>query len=45
MINWNLLTYLEDRGSIMIGKKGIVWLENKDPRFLKLISRGKRIEL
>lgn len=40
-----ILAYLEDRGSIMIGKKGIVWLENRDPKFLKLISKGKRIEL
>jgi hypothetical protein len=40
-----ILAYLEDRGSIMIGKKGIVWIENRDPKFLKLIGKGKRIEL
>jgi hypothetical protein len=40
-----ILAYLQDRGSIMIGKRGISWIENRDPKFLKLISKGKRIEL
>lgn len=40
-----ILAYLQDRGSIMIGKKGIIWTENRDPKFLKLIGKGKRIEL
>lgn len=35
-----ILTYLEDRGSILIGEKGIVWTENNDPRFLKLIEKA-----
>lgn len=40
-----ILAYLEDKGSIMIGKKGILWIENKDPKFLKFIEKGKAIEL
>lgn len=40
-----VLAYLEDKGSIMIGKKGIVWIENKNPKFLKLIEKTAGIEL
>ena len=40
-----ILIYLEGKGSILIGEKGIVWIENNDPKFLKLIERSKEIEL
>lgn len=40
-----ILSYLESKGSIFIGKKGIVWIENNDPKFLKLIKKSKEIEL
>lgn len=40
-----ILAYLEDKGSIMIGSKGIVWIENTNPRFLRLIERSPGIEL
>lgn len=40
-----ILAYLADKGSIMIGKKGIVWIENRNPKFLRLIEKGKSIEL
>lgn len=40
-----IIAYLEDKGSILIGEKGIVWIENKNPNFLKLIEKSKGIEL
>jgi len=40
-----ILAYLESKGSVLIGKKGIVWIENNDPKFLKLIDKSKEIEL
>ena len=40
-----ILAYLEDKGSISIGSKGIVWIENNDPKFLKMLEKCKRIEL
>jgi len=40
-----ILAYLEDKGSIIIGSKGISWIENKDTKFLKFIENSKVIEL
>ena len=40
-----ILAYLEDKGSISIGSKGIVWIENNEPKFLKMLEKCKRIEL
>ncbi len=40
-----ILAYLEDKGVIMIGKKGIVWIENKDPKFLRMVEKSRGIEL
>ena len=40
-----ILAYLEDRGSILIGPKGISWIENKDSKFLKFIQKSKVIEI
>ncbi|MBI4896263.1 MAG: hypothetical protein HY832_01825 [Candidatus Aenigmarchaeota archaeon] len=40
-----ILAYLEDRGSLFIGPKGISWIENKNSRFLKFIEKNKVIEL
>lgn len=39
-----ILGYLEGKGSIYIGKKGITWIENNNPKFLKLIEKSKVIE-
>ena len=40
-----ILAYLESKGSILIGEKGIVWIENNDPKFLKLIKKSREIEV
>ena len=40
-----ILAYLEDKGSIFIGPKGISWIENKNSKFLKFIEKSKVIEL
>ena len=40
-----ILAYLENKGSIVIGKKGISWIENSDPRFLEMIRKAKTIEV
>jgi len=40
-----ILAYLEDKGSILIGPKGISWIENKNAKFMKFIERTKVIEI
>jgi len=36
-----ILAYLEGKGSVLIGEKGIVWIENNDPKLIKLIEKSK----
>ena len=38
-----ILAYLEDKGSVLIGQKGISWIENNDSKFLKFIEKSKVI--
>ena len=40
-----ILAYLENKGDILIGPKGISWIANDNPKFLKMIkeSRGRRV--
>lgn len=40
-----ILAYLEDKGSVLIGPKGISWVENRNSKFLKFIEKSKVIEL
>jgi hypothetical protein len=40
-----ILAYLEDKGSVVIGPKGISWIENKNSKFLKFVEKSKVIEL
>lgn len=40
-----ILFYFEDKGFIIIGDKGISWIKNDDPKFLKMIKKSKGIEL
>ena len=40
-----ILAYLEGKGSILIGPKGISWIENQDSRFLKFVEHSKVIEV
>lgn len=39
-----ILAYLESKGSILIGTKGISWIANDNPKFLRMIKRAKVIE-
>ena len=39
-----ILFYLESKGSILIGPKGISWIANDDPKFLRMIKKAKVIE-
>lgn len=39
-----ILAYLESKGSILIGTKGISWIANDNPKFLKMIKKAKVIE-
>jgi len=39
-----ILAYLENKGSIVLGPKGISWIENTDPKFLQMIKKAKMIE-
>ena len=36
-----ILGYLEKKGMIMIGKKGILWIYNESPKINKLIQTSK----
>ncbi len=40
-----ILAYLEDKGSVFIGPKGISWIENGNSKFLKFIEKSKVIEI
>lgn len=40
-----ILSYLEDKGDINIGSKGIVWSRNDSPEFRRMIKNAKYIEL
>ncbi|MBI5347296.1 MAG: hypothetical protein HZB66_01660 [Candidatus Aenigmarchaeota archaeon] len=40
-----ILVYLEDKGSILIGPKGVSWIENKNAKFMKFIERSRVIEI
>lgn len=35
-----ILAYLENKGSILIGQKGISWIANDNPKFLKMIGKA-----
>ena len=39
-----ILSYLENKGSIIMGPKGISWIANDSPKFLKMIKKAKVIE-
>ena len=36
-----ILEYLEEKGMIMIGKKGILWIDNDSPKIKKLVQSSK----
>ena len=36
-----ILDYLAKRGIIMIGKKGILWIQNDNPKMRKLIESSR----
>lgn len=40
-----VLAYLEDKGSVFIGPKGISWIENSNAKFLDFISKSRVLEL
>ena len=39
-----ILAYLENKGSILVGQKGISWIANDDPKFLKMIEKAMKNE-
>jgi len=38
-----ILEYLEESGKIMIGEKGITWIQQDNPKLKKLLERGTRV--
>ena len=38
-----ILEYLEDSGKIMIGSKGITWIQNDNPKLKKLLEKAVRV--
>jgi hypothetical protein len=39
-----ILAYLENKGSILIGPKGISWIANDNPKFLRMIKKAMTYE-
>jgi hypothetical protein len=39
-----ILAYLENKGSILIGAKGISWIANDNPKFLQMIKKARVID-
>jgi len=40
-----ILAYLESKGSILIGPRGISWIANDNPKFLRMIKKARMIEV
>jgi hypothetical protein len=40
-----ILAYLEDKGLVFIGPKGVSWIENRSSKFMKFIEKSKVIEI
>ncbi|MCX6818415.1 MAG: hypothetical protein NT129_00245 [Candidatus Aenigmarchaeota archaeon] len=40
-----ILAYLEDKGSVLIGPRGLSWIENRSSKFMKFIEKSKVIEV
>jgi len=40
-----ILAYLENKGSILIGPKGISWIANDNPEFIRMVKKAKVIEV
>jgi len=36
-----ILDYLEEKGVILIGKKGVLWIYNESPRIKKLLEKSR----
>lgn len=37
------LSYMEERGLILEGPKGVLWIYNKNPKLMKAIKRGTEV--
>ncbi len=35
-----ILAYLEEKGVIMLGEKGILWIHNENPKMKKLLEKS-----
>ncbi|MCX6708625.1 MAG: hypothetical protein NTW67_03170 [Candidatus Woesearchaeota archaeon] len=38
-----ILEYLEESGKILIGEKGISWIQQDNPKLMRLLARGVRV--
>ncbi len=38
-----ILEYLEESGKIMIGEKGVTWIQQNNPKLKRLLERGVRV--
>ncbi len=38
-----ILYYLEEKGKILVGEKGIVWIYNESPKLKKAIEEGLEV--
>ena len=39
-----ILNYLEKSGKILIGSKGITWIQNENPKFRALLRKATRLD-
>jgi hypothetical protein len=40
-----ILAYLENKGCVLVGSKGIEWIANDDPRFLRMIEKARKVDV
>jgi len=38
-----ILDYLEEKGMILVGSKGVLWIYNESPKLKKAIEKGREI--
>ncbi len=38
-----ILDYLKEKGVIMIGSKGVLWIHNENPKMKKLLKNSKEV--
>jgi hypothetical protein len=40
-----ILAYLENKGCVLVGEKGISWIANDNPKFLRMIEKARKVDV